>query len=340
MEYFETCEGIAETDGVPREVLCDSEADDVGHAVDGGDGLGDVAEGEAATGSAGEHGDAGLVEVERVEVSGVDDVEVPVDVDLAVAAAREPRADVGRAQEGVALDRVRDAEARELRPLGGRERLQADVEHVARAQGVLDERGERGRAVAEQVREDHRVRVAEHRGVRHVGVRVEPQHAEARAVAPPEVVDRRLRHEAVAAEHDDARRRLGRDDRLRARHVRHHRALRRHAVLVRKRRPRRRVHGDRPLNVVGAPRRKKRQQLRPKVVLLFRTSLPVGNNKSQCLLHFQGEITRSFTQKKQICAACFFSQSIVWASVSEPAGSVPSTQSQKREVGMFSMFET
>ena len=34
----------------------------------------------------------------------------------------------------------------------------------------------------------------------------------------------------------------------------------------------------------------------------------------------------------------FFSQSILWASASEPAGSVPATQSQKREVGTIALW--
>ena len=34
----------------------------------------------------------------------------------------------------------------------------------------------------------------------------------------------------------------------------------------------------------------------------------------------------------------FFSQSTLWASASEPAGSVPSAQSQKREVGTIALW--
>ena len=37
-------------------------------------------------------------------------------------------------------------------------------------------------------------------------------------------------------------------------------------------------------------------------------------------------------------AVCCFSQPILWASASEPAGSVPSTQSQKREVGTIALW--
>ena len=33
----------------------------------------------------------------------------------------------------------------------------------------------------------------------------------------------------------------------------------------------------------------------------------------------------------------FYSQSFLWASASEPAGSVPTTQSQKREVGTIAL---
>ena len=34
----------------------------------------------------------------------------------------------------------------------------------------------------------------------------------------------------------------------------------------------------------------------------------------------------------------FFSQSILWASASEPAGSVPATQSREREVGTIALW--
>ena len=34
----------------------------------------------------------------------------------------------------------------------------------------------------------------------------------------------------------------------------------------------------------------------------------------------------------------FYSQSILWASASEPAGSVPATQSQEREVGTIALW--
>ena len=48
--------------------------------------------------------------------------------------------------------------------------------------------------------------------------------------------------------------------------------------------------------------------------------------------------TPSHASRAVCCAAFFFSQSFLLASASEPAGSVPSTQSQKREVGTIALW--